>query len=183
MSSTFDPHGINDVTVAVCHEMTPRRGRRHADVDTIFLGGPPPSHADETELARFGLRKNYQMIFASFDPSNPHDGPCGFHAVMTDGLKQALAIPDGRLWKRDRQSPAVLLFPALHTVVKINCKGRVIFKDMVGDYHESGYELARKAVLARAARKPGKAPVVAPIGALMTVLDIDALATTFEQAE
>ncbi|VVS97924.1 hypothetical protein SPHINGO391_210015 [Sphingomonas aurantiaca] len=183
MSNTFDSNGINDVTVAIRHEMTPRSLGGRSDVDTIFLGGPPPSEADEKELAKFGLNKNYQMVFASFDPSKPHDGPCGFHAVLTDGLKQALAIPNGRLWKRDRQSAAVLLFPALNAMLKINSKGRAIFKDMVGDFPESGDELARTAVLARAARNPGKAPVVSPIGALVTVLDFDTLATTFEQAE
>lgn len=183
MSPTFDSHGINDMTVAVCLEMTPRSRRRDCDIDTIFLGGPPPSHADEAELARFGMDKNYRMIFASFDPSKPQDGPCGFHAILTDGRTQALAIPDGRLWKRDCQSPAVLLFPALRAVLRINSRGQVVFGDMAGDYPESGYELARTAVLARAVGNPGNAPVVSPIGALMTVLDVDTLTAAFEQAE
>jgi len=183
MSTTFDSQGINDVTVAVCQEMTSRSRRRNCDVDTIFLGGPPPSHADEVALAKFGRSKNYRMIFVSFDPSKPHDGPCGFHAVLTDGLTQALAIPDGRLWKRDSRSPAVLLFPALRAMLKLDSEGCLIFHDMASDYPESGYDLARTSVLARAARNPGTAPLVSPIGALMTVLDVDTMSAVFEQAE
>ncbi|TCQ06308.1 hypothetical protein C8J40_10596 [Sphingomonas sp. PP-CC-3A-396] len=182
MSSTFDSQGINDVTVAVCQEMTSRSRRRNCDVDTVFLGGPPPSHADEVELAKFGRSKNYRMIFVSFDPSKPHDGPCGFHAVLTDGLTQALAIGDGRLWKRDSRSPAVLLFPALRAMLKLDSEGCLIFHDMAGDYPESGFDLARTAVLARAARNPGTAPLVSPIGALMTVLDVDTMSAVLAQA-
>ncbi len=183
MNSTFDSHGINDMTVAVCQEMTSRSRCRNSNVDTVFLGGPAPSNADEVELAKFGRSKNYRMIFVSFDPSKPHDGPCGFHAVLTDGLTQALAIPDGRLWKRDSRSPAVLLFPALGAMLKVDSEDCLIFHDMAGDYPESGFDLARTAVLARAARNPGKAPVVPQIGALMTVFDVDTVSAVFAQGE
>lgn len=183
MSITFDSHGINDMTVAVCREMTSHSRRQTSDVDTVFLGGPPPSNADEVELAKFGRSKNYRMIFVSFDPSKPHNGPCGFHAVLTDGLTQALAIPEGRLWKRDSRSPAVLLFPALRAMLKLDSEGRLIFHDMAGDYSKSGFELARMAVLSRAARNPGKAPVVSQIGMLMAVLDVDTISAVFAQGE
>ena len=183
MNPTFDQHGINHATVAISREMTPQGGKRHADADTLFFGGSRPTPAEQTELVNFGLRKNYKLVFASFDPANPQAGPLAFDVVVTDGLDQSIGLTGGRLWKRDRRSPAILVFGELNAIIKMSAKGRLIVREMTGRYHDQGYDYALEAVLARAARKPGHVPVVAPIGTLVTVLDVKTMAATFEAAE
>lgn len=172
MLNNFDHVSINHATVALCREMTPDGRARHPDADTVFFGGPNLSDAERSELADFGMKKNYQMIFASFDPSNPDAGPVAFHAVVTDGVRQSYALANGRLWKRERRSSAELIFAEIDAIVKLSAKGRLVVREMKGPYHDHGYDLARDAVLARAARKPGRVPVVAPIGSIITVTDI-----------
>lgn len=182
MTTNFDQNGINHMTTAISREMTPQRRARHADADTIFMGGPPPSDADQTELAMFGLRKNYKIIFPSFDPADVARGPVGYHAVVTDGLAETVILSGGRLWKRDRRSEAVLLFPDLKAVVKLSAKGRLVVRAMAGQYHDHGYDLARESITPGAARKPGNAPVVSAIGSLVTVLDLKTLGGMFAAA-
>ena len=183
MTITFDQHAINDMTVAVALEMTPQCAKRHQNSDTLFMGGAKPTEADQRELASFGLSKNYRIVFPSFDPLNVEAGPTAFHVVVTDGLEEAFTLSEGRLWKRDRRSAAILLFPKLGILVKLSSKRSLVARVMDGRYHDHGYDLAQEAVTARAARKPGHVPVVAPVGGLMTVLDVKAFADTFAAAE
>lgn len=178
----FDQHAINHLTVAVGIEMTPGGRGRHALGDTLFMGGLTPSEDDARALGTFGERKNWKVIFPSFDPSEVATGPIGYHAVVTDGVADTVVLTDGRLWKRDRRSAAVLHFPGIQAVVKLSSKGRLIVRGTDGAYAEEGYELARQAVRARAATRPGKVPVVSPIGGMLTVLDMDALADSFALA-
>lgn len=182
MTFSFDQHGINHMITAISREMTPKGRRSSADVDTLFMGGLLPSEADETALGHFGLRKNYKIIFASFDPANVTGGPVEFHAVITDGLTQAMTLSKGGLWKRDPRSAAILLFPDVEAIVKISSKGRSVFRDMSGRYHDHGFDLARQAVIARAAGEPGKVPVVSSIGTMLTVVDIETVAHCFAVA-
>ena len=185
MNTNFDQHGINDVTVAVSREMTPPARGRLRETDTLFMGGPPPTDAQQNDLASFGLRKNYKVVFPTFDVTAPRSGPTGFVAVVTDGVAESHVLSGGRLWKRDRRSPAVLLFPGVNAVIKLSDKGHLVVREMSGRHHDHGYELAHEAVLARAAAKPGHVPVVTWIGAasLPTVLDMKAFAATFDAAE
>lgn len=183
MTITFDQHAINHLTVAVAREMTPQGAKRHPDSDTLFMGGAQPTEAEQRRLASFGLSKNYKIVFPSFDPIDVAAGPTAFHVVVTDGLQEAFTLSEGRLWKRDRRSAAVLLFPQLDMLIKLSSKGRLIVRAMAGRYHDHGYEFARESVLARASRKPGHAPVLAQVGGLMTVLDMKTFAETFAAGE
>ena len=182
MTSQFDQHAINHMVAAIKHEMTPCGGR-DTEMDTLFFGGRLPTEAEQNDLGMFGLRKNYKIIHASFDLEDVVRGPVAFHVVVTDGLKQSLVVQDGRLWKRDCRSQAVLVFPNSGMVIKRSSKGRLLVRGMSGRHHDHGYDIARDAVLARAGRKPGSVPVVSPIGSLMTVLDIRAMNKMFEMAE
>lgn len=182
MNNAFDQLGINEMTVAIGHEMTPDAGRRHALADTLFIGGTLPSAAGQNDLANFGLSKNWKVIFPSFDPAAPKAGPVGFHAVITDGLTQSIVLQDGRLWKRDRRSPAILLFPSTGAKLRINAKGRLVVSKMAEWYPELGYDFALQAVLARAARKPGNIPVVSTIGGIMAVIDMQSMQSMFAAA-
>lgn len=182
MTNSFDQHEMNHMIVAISREMTPVAGKRHSDADTLFIGGAQPSEAQEHQLAMFGQNKNYKIIFPSFDLGNLTDGPIGIHAVVTDGLADTVVLRNGRLWKRDRRSTAILLFPDLGIALKLSSKGRLIVRGMAGQYHDQGYDLAREAVLARAGGKPGHAPVVSAIGSMVTVFDIRTMADTFAAA-
>lgn len=182
MNTTFDQHGINHMTVAISREMTPRGRARHADSDTLFFGGPQPSEADTREMCGFALRKNWQVIRAAFDPADPHAGPIGFDAAITDGVAETFGLMRGRLWKRDRDSAAVLVFPETAAKVRLNAKGKLVVGEMKGNFDERGYDLARQAVVARAARKPGGVPVISPMGRTTVVFDMAALADTFAAA-
>jgi hypothetical protein len=162
--------------------MTPG-AREIRDSDTLFIGGPQPTDRDREALAHFGLNKNYRIIFPEFDPADAEAGPIGFHAVVTDGLTQSIVVANGRLWKRDRTSPAVLLFAEQGVLIRMSGKGRLMIKAMRGQYHDHGFELAREAVSGRASRKPGRIPVIAPIGGMIMVLDIRAVRDSFANAE
>lgn len=183
MHPSFDPHAINHATVAVSLEMALKGGKRPAHRDTLFFGGRTPSDDERSALAGFALRKNYNLIFASFDPgADPLAGPTGFDAVVTDGATQSIGLKDGRLWKRDRRGPAVLLFAGVGALIRISAKGHLVVQMMKGRYHDQGYEFAREAVRTASARKPGHVPVVSPTGTLTTVFDVRSLARTFEAA-
>jgi len=183
MTNEFDQHAINHMVSAITREMTPQGSARKTETDTLFFGGALPTEAEQHELGMFGLRKNYKIIHASFDLADVQRGPIAFHVVATDGLTQSVVLQNGRIWKRDRRSQAVLVFPDTRAVVKLSSKGRLGVREMSGQHHDHGYELARDAVLVRAGRKPGHIPVVSPIGSLLTVLDMRSMIATFEMAE
>lgn len=178
----LDQHAINHMTVAVACEMTPGNPNAHALGNTLFMGGPRPSESDARAIGAFGERKNYNIVFPSFQGPDVEAGPDGYHAVVTDGVAETFVLSDGRLWRRDRRSPAVLVFAGIQAVVKLSLKGRMIVRGMTGGYAEEGFELARRTVVARAAQKPGKVPVVSPIGGMAFVLDMGTLAETFALA-
>lgn len=182
MNDTIDHHGINHMLVSISREMTKDANRSGADADTIFMGGTTPTENDQKALADFALSKNYNIIFPSFDPNAIGTGPITFHAVVTDGHEQATVLPDGRLWKRDRRSPSILLFPELRAVLRMSTKGRLLVREMTGSYHKQGYEAASEAIRTTAARKPARAPIMSSIGDLMIVMDVEAMMTTLQAA-
>ena len=183
MNIAFDQHSINHMIVAINREMIPLGNKRHADADTIFMGGSPPTDADQKALAQFGLNKNYKVVFLSFDPKNVNAGPVGIHAVITDGVTEAAVLQNGRLWKKDRRSAAILLFPEFRAALRLNLKGQLIINDMADQYHDHGYDLALAAISDRAGRRPGRTPVVSTIGSMVTVLDMQTMANSFANAE
>lgn len=181
MNTKLDQHAVNHATVALRQEMTPSNGMRHRDLDTLFLGGPRTTEMDRTALAKFGLDKNYKLIVASFDAADAERGPTGYDVVVTDGQTQSTALTGGRLWKRDRRTPAVLIFPSGGGIaVKMSAKGRILIRKARGRLEDRGFELAREAVTARTAARPGKAPVVSPIGTYTAVLDCEAFLDMME---
>lgn len=183
MTDALNLNDVNHMIVSLAREMTPQGGMWHKEADTLFVGGTLPTKVDEIGLANFGLAKNYKIVLPSFDPADVASGPIAFHAVITDGLTQSITLPNGRLWKRDRRSPAVLVFAEVRAIVRINSKGRLLVREMTGPHHDHGYELARDAVIARAGRKPGKVPVISAIGNLLTVVDIRTMAGLLAAAE
>ena len=183
MKTTSRQHAINHLTVALSQEMLPPSGSRHDEFDTLFLACAHPSADQRTALASFGLRKNYNLIIASFDDADPAGGPAGIEAVVTDGRTQAFNLSGGRLWRRDRRTPSVLLFPELRAMVRISSKRRLVVGPMNGRHAEDGYEIARQGVLERAKREPGHVPVLTPIGDLAIVVDVRAVAGVFAMGE
>jgi len=183
MTIALDQHAINHMTTAISQEMNPQRGRSQPYADTLFMGGPLPSETDATQLGIFGQQKNWKIIFPSFDPADALAGPISFHAVVTDGIAQTIVLSGGLLWKENRRSPAVLLFPGHRIIVKLSAKGRLLIRPLRGQYHDHGYELARAAVCSRAAENPGTVPVVAGVGSLTTVMDIKAVSAMLAAGE
>jgi hypothetical protein len=173
---------INHLTVALRQEMTPAGRKDGAHADVLFIGGSTPSEADEYAFAGFGLRKNYKIIYTACRTSHAGAGPSSYHVVVTDGLNEAVALKGGRLWKRDRRSASVLLFPIEQALIKISAKGRMIVRPMTGRYDEQGHELASQHLAARAARKLGRGAVVAPVGGLPVILDMTEFVATFAAA-
>jgi len=112
MINAFDHYVMNHMIVTLSREMTPCGARPNAtaEADTVFIDGAEPTEADRASLARFGLDKNYKVVFSSFDLDDPYAGPIGFHVVVTDGLTQVTTLRDGRLWKRGHRSPTFLVF-------------------------------------------------------------------------
>lgn len=181
MSNSFNPIEINHMAVAVRQEMIPS-GQYGGGADVVFIGGSKPCQEDERQLAAFGLRKNYNIIFTACDVASSNAAPIGFRVVVTDGTAESIVLSGGRLWKRDRRTACVLLFPAEQVLIKVSTKGRLIVRPMVGRYHDQGYELADQSVEARAASRPGHGAVLAPIGDLPVVFDVKECAATFAAA-
>ena len=182
MTTKFDHRGMNHMIVAIDREMTPSGKTPLSEADTMFMGGGYPTESEQTALARFGLNKNWNIVFISFDTADPSAGPIGIHTVVTDGLAQSIVLQRGRLWKKDRRSAAKLLFPESQIAVRLNSKGRLVVGAMADRHHDHGYDLALETVLAAAAREPGRLPVVSPIGSIVTVQDIGTIQHAFAQA-
>lgn len=185
MTNAIDQYTMNHMIVALSGEMTPRGAKPNAkvDADTVFIGGARPTEADRASLARFCLDKNYKVIFPSFDLDNPRAGPVGFHVVVTDGLTRVTTLQDGRLWKRDRRSRAILIFAEIGAVVKLNSNGQMVVREMHGQFHDHGYELALDAVRVRASKQPGTMPIVSMIGNMLAILDIKTMSYAHAVAE
>ncbi|WP_271299842.1 hypothetical protein [Sphingomonas sp. CV7422] len=181
MTDKLDFQAVNDVTVAIECEMA-LAGRPHSNGDTLFMGGTLPTMADEDALGQFACSKNYKIVYPSFDATDGATLPTTFHVAVTDGLAQTIVLRGGRLWKRTDRSAAVLMFADTRLMVSLNAKGRLKVARMPGNVGERGYEAALTAVAARAAMKPGNVPIVAPVGGLITALDIKAWSGTFAKA-
>jgi hypothetical protein len=182
MNTDFDHHGINHMITAISQEMDRGAGKSREDCDTLFIGGPVPSDLNQKELGSFGLRKNWQLIYPSFDTADTSRGPKTFHVVVTDGLAEYFVLQDGRLWKNDRRSQAVLVFNDAGVVVRITGRGRLHVGAAKKRFHDHGYDIALEAVTARAVREPGHIPVFSTIGSLPTVLDITTMNQVFANA-
>ena len=182
MTNAFDQFAMNHMIVAINREMTPLSNKRHADANTMFMGGGYPTESEQDALGRFGFDKNWNVVFVSFDPANPAGGPTGIHTVVTDGQTQSIVLQRGRLWKKDRRSAAILLFPETQIAVRLNSKGQLVLGAMASQYHDHGFDLALESIVAVADRKPGRLPVIAPIGSMMTVQDITTMQHAFENA-
>jgi hypothetical protein len=183
MNPTFDCHHINHMITAIGQEMHLRARELHTKGDALFIGGLMPDDADQAELAQFGLRKNWKIIYAAFHPADVLRGPIAFHVVVTDGLTETMVLQDGRLWKKDARCPAILVFAHLGLTVRVGSKGRLLARALTRPCHDHGYDLAIQSVMARAAREPGHIPVISTIGRLPTVLDIRTMNHAFANAE
>lgn len=180
--SGFESHLINHMTVALRCEMTPGC-RPHGPLgDTLFLGVVQPGRADLQELARFGESRNYKVILPQFAVGNATAGPLGYSVVVTDGVADTVLLNGARLWKREPGRASVLLIPAIGAEVGLDTKGLMKVRAARGDYPEAGLDLAHASLLARAASKPGKLPVVSQLGGLLMVNDFDRMADTLRAA-
>ncbi|MGP7795645.1 hypothetical protein [Sphingomonas sp. CLY1604] len=181
MTDQLDIHAVNHVTVAINREMSPL-GRPHPDTDTLFMGGTPPTKADEDALGRFACSRNYKIVYPAFDATSEKMLPTTVDVVVTDGLARTILLRGGRLWKRAKRDAAVLMFADTRLTVSLDAKGRLKISRMPIRIDERGYETALAAVAARATTELGGAPVVSRIGGLITVLDANALLDTFAKA-
>ena len=183
MNKAFDTESINHMVTAISHEMCKPGSKPSPQADTLFIGGPLPSDDEQTALAKFGLSKNWKVVYPAFDPADAMRGPVTFHVVVTDGLTESLVVQHGRLWKRDRKTPAILVFADAGLIIKVNSKGRLFVRAMTDRHHDHGYDLALKAVTERAGRQRGGVAVMTSIGMLPTVTDITTMNLMFASAE
>lgn len=179
----IDPIYINHATVVLQMEMALISRRRQIEPNVLFMGGGALSDTDERALAELGLRKNYNLVYATCATGDAHSRPSTFHAVATDGTTQAYVLSDGRLWRRDRSSASILIFANAQAVIAIGGKGRIVVRPMARRYHDHGYDLAMEALASRIASRPGHVPVVMPVGEVTAMIDVRALAATFAAAE
>lgn len=182
MNLMFDTITANHFTEALAIEMAGHQGLRHPGTDVIFMCGPEPTGDAIRKLAEFASRKNYNLIYAGFDPSNVSAGVIGYHVVFTDGSTQWAVLQDCKLWKRTPTSPAVLLFPNGPVLIEIGPKGLIHVREKPRRCSESGFEFASKAVARRAAEKPGHAAAVFPIGGMPAVIDSRTMAMLMQPA-
>jgi hypothetical protein len=182
MNAVFDHHTMNHMVTAISQEMNLCAAEPRAECDALFIGGPVPLEDNQVELAQFGLRKNWKIVYPSFDLADVRRGPTSFHVVVTDGLTETMVLQEGRLWKKDATTAAILLFSLCGIVVRISSKGRLLVEPLRRAYHDHGYDLAMRAVTARAARAPGHIPILSTIGNLPTVLDIRTMNHAFAMA-
>lgn len=180
MKNSFDNHLVNHAIVALSLEMNPKGYT--AESDALILGGERLTVADHASLVRLATTKNYNLIFASFAFPCLDVQPISYDAVITDGETRSMVLSGGRLWKQDRRTPAMLIFPDAGESVKISRKGRLVATGMKAQYHDHGFDLAREAVAARSARSPGQVPVVSQIGGIKVIFDTGTLARTFAAA-
>lgn len=178
----LDQYAVNNMICALQLEMGSSPSEPGRDHDALFMGGSDVNAADEDALGSFAVDKNWHILLASFDPADPTAGPVDFRAVITDGLTKSVIMAGGRLWKKDRRSNTVILFPKARSVLKLTTKGRLVVGPISGRRHDHGYELARMSLASHAAKCPGGVPLVAPVGGLLTIMDARTLTMMFKAA-
>lgn len=171
------------MTAAIAHEMAPEDVLHGETADTLFFGGARPNRTDYEALADFGLRKNYKLVVPAFDPARPSRGPIGFCVVITDGLEESLALRAGKLWKRNAEEAAVLIFKKLRAVVGVDRDGRLSVSEMRGPYPSVGYVRAMTAVRSGLAHAASGARLVTTIGTMPVVAPARTMLALFQPSE
>src|SRR5690606_35997615 len=69
-----------------------------------------------------------------------------YSCIFTYASGRSALFPTGRPWKRDRQTPAILLFHHAQVAFGIAERVQLIRHEWSGRYHHHGYELARRAI-------------------------------------
>lgn len=153
--------------------MISKAGLQDSRFDTIFLGGPSLTEDDQERLGRFSAAKFYNIVYASHNPTQPaYPGLC---AVFTDGDSRSLILKNGKLWKRDRHSLAIIIFSEAGLNVKISNKGRMVIRESRQTFHDGGFRLAEEAVATGSIGHPVRTAVIGDVGGLITVMDTETL--------
>lgn len=173
---------LNHLIRALGEEMRSAKGKRPIDADTLFIGGGLPRDIDLKSLEQFGQNKNYKIVFGSVAPGASGAQLDRIDVVLTDGVSDSAILSNGRLWKRNARSPVIIIFTHLGVSIRLSGKDRLGVNKLTGRYHDHGYDLARVAVQARAAKRPGTNPVLTTVGELPIVMDMQTLQHSFEAA-
>lgn len=153
--------------------MTSKSGLQDSRFDTIFMGGTTLTEDDQERLGRFSADKFYNIVYALHNPTQPaYPGLC---VVFTDGESRSLILKNGKLWKRDRHSLAIIIFSEAGLNVKISNKGRMVIRESRQTYHEVGFQLAEEAVATGSVAHPVRTTVIGDVGGLIAVMDTETL--------
>lgn len=175
-SPTINQFKINPLICAVESELTARLGKRRNEANFLMMGGGTLSPAEMDALATFACQKNWNLLHAATNTTDPVNGfvngEIEFTCVVTDGFTSTAILSGGKLWKRDRSSAAMLLFPQHRVAARLNSKGLLSARKFADRYHDQGYDLAKDAVLQRLPGSGDTTPVITMIGAALVVHDV-----------
>jgi len=185
-SAKIDQHQINSLICAVEAELTSRAGKRCKQADFLIMGGGQLSGAGRDSLASFACQKNWNLLYAAVNTAQPVNGFAAdaieFSCFVTDGFTSTAVLSGGKLWKRERTTAAILIFPQHSLSIRVNAKGKLTDRKLADRYHDHGHDLARDAVLRRVSSAKNRMPVLGTIGNAMVVHDLEMIARTHEFA-
>lgn len=176
----IDQHGVNAVLCAVEAELGGRATKKGNKPDALLMGGGRLCPADERELALLASRTNWDILYVAMDKTQPLEtltsGDLEFSFFSTDGVTQTCVLTHGRIWKRDRQSQARLIFMNKGAAeIRIKASGAFALRELKASPRNEGFRLARTSIEDRIGRVQTIAPVLGSIGHALIVYDIRTL--------
>ncbi|MEP2722590.1 hypothetical protein [Roseibium sp.] len=173
----IDQHGVNSVLCAIEAELAARPVKKGNKPDAILMGGGRLCSNDVRELAHFACRKNWNILYAAMDEIKPLEalasGDLEFSYFSTDGVSETAVLTKGKIWKRDRQSHARLIFGGKEGCeIWMKASGSFAVRDLKAAPSDQGFHLSRASIKDRMDRPRRMAPVVTSIGQALLVYDM-----------
>lgn len=178
-TSTIEERGVNAILRGVEAELGSLAVRRGRKLKTLVMGGEFLNDTSRGDLARFACEKNWDILYVAMNPERPNDtlAACEIEVAYfaTDGLDNTAVMVGGRLWKRNGQEAARLLFPRQEMEIKAKANGLFSARAIKAQYQDDGFYRARDAIQRRMANDRSSLPVQTTIGASHVVYDIQTM--------
>ncbi len=176
-NSNIDQHSVNQVLCDVEALLAARAIKRGNGLDAVVMGGGELSETGVQELTSFANAKNRELLHVAMDQARPFEtlaqGNLNFTYFAPGVVTGISFICGGRIWKRDPNSQARLIFNngnAVELTVKSN--GRFRGRLGSGAYDCEGFCFAKQALQKRLVMKRSSPPALSWVGTTPVVFGL-----------
>jgi hypothetical protein len=177
----IDQNRVNTVLCAIEAELGARATKNGNKPQALLLGGGRLSPTDVQELAILACRKDWDILYVAMDETQPFDalaaGDIEFSYFSTDGVSTTAVITNGKMWKRDDQSQARLVFDGANgsSEIWMKASGYFAVRDREAPPAEAGFGLAITCIQKRLEQAGPTFPVISSFGEAFIVFDMKTL--------